>query len=349
MLGPGGDVLAIATERLAGPEGASLWPEGPPAASPPGGQNGLTVMRDLLSQEGRSERTHGRYLLRFTNGLGPKRRLRFMDQLPFFIQPLWHTFRAAIHGPGGTVEELSGAEAMRRLNLRLVASDGQRSPTEVYLEADVPAGFTVSVFLDVLKRFIQLREFSYAAEKGFDVSSAAWMEMELREEGAARGAAGLVSAALGAPAGDFVGSLVPLSADAASGVAAWKLRFTEGLIVLLPMPDFSMPFNVIALSSTAVTFFFGSIFRLTAAGRLPHWVMKKDLDLGSRSSLRKRLLLASLLAGLAALTQVEPARLQELRRALHPSAGPLVDLLEFTKQSLDEALGLREPEVRGGH
>merc|ERR1712113_884332 len=58
--------------------------------------------------------------------------------------------------------------------------------------------------------------------------------------------------------------------------SAWRLRFTEGLIVLLPMPDFSMTFNVIALSSTAVTFFFGSIFRLTGAGHIPHWVLKKD-------------------------------------------------------------------------
>merc|ERR1712151_1383561 len=55
-----------------------------------------------------------------------------------------------------------------------------------------------------------------------------------------------------------------------------QLRLTLGYIVMVPMPDFSMPFNVIALSVTAVTFWFGSIFRLTASGRVPHWVVKKE-------------------------------------------------------------------------
>merc|ERR1711920_137123 len=80
---------------------------------------------------------------------------------------------------------------------------------------------------------------------------------------------------------DFVRSLA-LSApwEPTNLASSWRLRFTQGLLVLVPMPDFSMPFNVIALSSTALTFFFGSIFRLTAAGRHPHWVLKKDVKSG---------------------------------------------------------------------
>merc|ERR1712151_1478318 len=81
--------------------------------------------------------------------------------------------------------------------------------------------------------------------------------------------------------GDFVKSLAPpLPWERPRLDSQWRLRFTQGLIVLVPMPDFSMPFNVIALSATALTFFFGSIFRLTAAGRLPHWVLKKDNPTG---------------------------------------------------------------------
>lgn len=37
---------------------------------------------------------------------------------------------------------------------------------------------------------------------------------------------------------------------------------TEGLLVDVPLPDFSMPFNVITLCSTLVAFFFGSMLNV---------------------------------------------------------------------------------------
>ena len=38
--------------------------------------------------------------------------------------------------------------------------------------------------------------------------------------------------------------------------------YTDGLLVLLPFPDMSMPFNVIAFTSTVIAFLFGSLFNL---------------------------------------------------------------------------------------
>merc|ERR1712118_564247 len=74
---------------------------------------------------------------------------------------------------------------------------------------------------------------------------------------------------------DFIASLGEI-ATTVNRSSRWRLRFTEGLIVLVPMPDFSMPFNVVALSSTALTFFFGSLFLMTGAGKKPHWVTQED-------------------------------------------------------------------------
>ena len=37
---------------------------------------------------------------------------------------------------------------------------------------------------------------------------------------------------------------------------------TTAMLVMLPLPDFSMPFNVLTLSSTALALFFGSIFNV---------------------------------------------------------------------------------------
>jgi len=332
--GEGGEgaVLAFPAERFAElsdptalflsvetPQGPGL-PTWPLEADPHAG--GASVMRDILSYEGRSERTHGRYLLRFTN-TGKSRRIRFMDQLPFFIRPLWHTFRASFQAREGAVEQLSGQAAMRRLEAHFVASDGQRLPTEVFLTVDVPAGGTVGLSMDVAKAFIQLREFSYACEKGFDVGSAAWLEAELPAEG------GTEPEGLLAPAPTAPGSDPP--------AGGWRLRLTRGLIVLLPMPDFSMPFNVIALSSTAVTFFFGSVFRLTAAGRVPHWLLKREeSNRRNWAFWLQRLLLAAILGGTYALHATEASQLQELRVALPAAASPLVDLLESARDYLEK-------------
>ena len=38
--------------------------------------------------------------------------------------------------------------------------------------------------------------------------------------------------------------------------------YTESMLVILPFPDFSMPFNVIAFTSTTLAFFFGSVFNM---------------------------------------------------------------------------------------
>lgn len=39
--------------------------------------------------------------------------------------------------------------------------------------------------------------------------------------------------------------------------------YTDGALILLPTPDFSMPFNVIAFTSTIMAFFLGSLFNMT--------------------------------------------------------------------------------------
>jgi len=103
------------------------------------------------------------------------------------------------------------------------------------------------------------------------------------------------------------------------------------------MPDFSMPFNVIALSSTAVTFFFGSVFRLTAAGRVPHWLLKREeSNRRNWAFWLQRLLLAAILGGTYALHATEASQLQELRVALPAAASPLVDLLESARDYLEK-------------
>ena len=57
---------------------------------------------------------------------------------------------------------------------------------------------------------------------------------------------------------------ISLGTAADSPAVEPAIRFyTPGLLVLLPFPDMSMPFNVVAFTSTVLAFFFGSLFNLT--------------------------------------------------------------------------------------
>ena len=57
---------------------------------------------------------------------------------------------------------------------------------------------------------------------------------------------------------------------------------TEPLLVLLPTPDFSMPYNVICFVSTVMAIGFGSVFNLTTK------TLKPEVP-SSRESLFKKL------------------------------------------------------------
>eukprot|EP00931_Biecheleriopsis_adriatica_P092749 TRINITY_DN6652_c0_g1_i1.p1 TRINITY_DN6652_c0_g1~~TRINITY_DN6652_c0_g1_i1.p1 ORF type:complete len:500 (-),score=100.61 TRINITY_DN6652_c0_g1_i1:10-1320(-) len=301
----------------------------------------LSVMRDMLSQDGRSERTHGRYLLRLTNQ-GRGRRVLFMDQLPFFIRPLWHTIRALLQETSSDgsekVRELVGVDALSFLGLQLASSDGSRSPTELSLSLDLLPGSSVSIFLDVLKNFIHFREFSFSCEKGFDVGGAVWLEKDLvGDQGGARHV-------------DTADFLVSLGQTSASGNApgaerGWRLHFTEGMLVMLPMPDFSMPFNVIALSSTAVTFFFGSVFRVTAAGRLKHWSGLSEKELNKKLNLNPvQVLLIVGMASMLGLSMITFEQLVQLKASIPEAGGygpELVNQIIAAKEISDGILAKR--------
>lgn len=66
------------------------------------------------------------------------------------------------------------------------------------------------------------------------------------------------------------------------GACTGELRFErvrvygETLLLPLPYPDFSMPFNVIALTCTLLAFFFGSVFNMLYASL--HTIRSKHAD-----------------------------------------------------------------------
>ncbi|KAH8108540.1 GPI transamidase component GPI16 [Phellopilus nigrolimitatus] len=100
-------------------------------------------------------------------------------------------------------------------------------PTLFEARLTLPAASTLQLSMDVSKSFLRYAEHPPDAQRGWDLPSAV---------------------------------LVPVAAHEAN-VSAQRV-YTPAVLVDLATPDFSMPYNVIIMSSTLIALIFGSIFNL---------------------------------------------------------------------------------------
>ncbi|KAI8082676.1 GPI transamidase component PIG-T [Gilbertella persicaria] len=98
-------------------------------------------------------------------------------------------------------------------------------PNTIECELMIPANTTVTLSLEFDKVFLKYTEHRPDANRGFDVGSA------------------------------IITAWLPSS-------QSMKRIYTDTLLVRLPTPDFSMPYNVITLTCTVIALFFGSLFNL---------------------------------------------------------------------------------------
>jgi phosphatidylinositol glycan class T len=99
------------------------------------------------------------------------------------------------------------------------------------LELDLPPQSTTLVSLAFDKMLLRYTEYPPDANRGFDIGSA-------------------------------MITLLPQAGDTTSNNTKWRQIFTQNLLVSLPTPDFSMPYNVITLTSTVIALFFGSLYNM---------------------------------------------------------------------------------------
>lgn len=114
----------------------------------------------------------------------------------------------------------------------------RKKPYFLELLLTIPANSTTVISFDVDKLFLKWTEYNPDASLGFYTPSA------------------IITAVL--PNAPPAASIQMLKED--YGVVR---LYTEKLLVLLPTPDFSMPYNVICLTCTIVALAFGSFHNLT--------------------------------------------------------------------------------------
>jgi hypothetical protein len=116
----------------------------------------VTVARSIVMTANRPERIQGKLVVHITNNGNTNKPIEYHDQFPFFLTPLWHTERVN----GGNVRK------------EIISGDGNEKSTFASWFMEIPPNTTITLTVDLYKRFIPVDKFSFSFEKGFDVGSA---------------------------------------------------------------------------------------------------------------------------------------------------------------------------------
>lgn len=147
----------------------------------------------------------------------------YFESLPWFMKPYLHTLKAQV-----IKQSSSNSKLIKSIYYR-PALDRRRG-TQLELLISVPKNSTVVLTYDFDKAILRYTEYPPDANRGFDIAPA-------------------------------VIRLPSTSNGSGSPFGAEYLR-TPSLLLPLPTPDFSMPYNVIILTSTVMALAFGNIFNL---------------------------------------------------------------------------------------
>lgn len=174
----------------------------------------------------------------------------YFESLPWFMKPYLHTLTARL------CSSTSASDSVIQETFYRPALDRHRG-TQLELILTVPANSTVILSYDFDKAILRYTEYPPDANRGFDVAPA-------------------------------VIRLLPSPGTIRAETAEDYYIRTTSLLLPLPTPDFSMPYNVIILTSTVMALAFGSIFnflvrRLVAADEVEGW----DLT-GFKAKMRQR-------------------------------------------------------------
>ena len=163
----------------------------------------------------------------------PDRTVEFVyfEALPWFMKPYLHTLKARVAGS----ETAAGAGAASKdviqdMYYRPGLDRARGSQLELHMR--VPPASTVILAYDFEKAILRYTEYPPDANRGRDVAPAVIRVLAPSES----------------------------PSDASQGGATY-LR-TTSLMLPLPTPDFSMPYNVIILTSTVMALAFGNIFNV---------------------------------------------------------------------------------------
>ncbi|KAI0199759.1 Gpi16 subunit [Astrocystis sublimbata] len=149
----------------------------------------------------------------------------YMETLPWFMRVYLHTLQARVEGSSGTKDDI-----IQEIYYR-PALDRVRG-SQLELRVRIPPASTVFLTYDFEKSILRYTEYPPDANRGFDVAAA------------------------------IITILPSTSPDAPPALKKASNLRTTSLLLSLPTPDFSMPYNVIIFTSTAIALAFGGLYNI---------------------------------------------------------------------------------------
>ncbi|KAK3637205.1 Subunit of the glycosylphosphatidylinositol transamidase complex-like protein [Elasticomyces elasticus] len=180
-----------------------------------------------------SGQQHGGMHARLRNPHPYPQVITYFESLPWFLRPYIHTLR---------VRDSETHEDVKLEKMFYTPAKDRERGTHLELMFTVPAKGEVELSYDFEKAVLRYTEYPPDANRGFDVAPAVIRVLPRTND---------TSAARNEPAS-------PWAEDRKQG----SYIRTTSLLLPLPTPDFSMPYNVIILTSTVIALGFGSIFNL---------------------------------------------------------------------------------------
>lgn len=157
----------------------------------------------------------------------------YMETLPWFMRIYLHTLQARV-ASGGPVSSLDG-KVIQEIYYRPARDRARGTQLEVRLR--VPPASTMFLTYDFEKSILRYTEYPPDANRGFDVAAAVITIL--------RGGRNTTTSAI--------------TTDSTKRRATLR---TASLLLSLPTPDFSMPYNVIIFTSTCIALAFGGMFNI---------------------------------------------------------------------------------------
>ncbi|KAI9893970.1 MAG: Subunit of the glycosylphosphatidylinositol transamidase complex-like protein [Vezdaea aestivalis] len=168
----------------------------------------------------------------------------YLESLPWFMKPYLHTLTAQLSsGPVDLQEQWTFEDLIRDMYYRPALDRHRGTQLEVLIR--LPPDSTVTLSYAFEKAILRYTEYPPDANRGFDIAPA----------------------------------IIRLTSPIADPNSPVYLR-TTSLLLPLPTPDFSMPYNVIILTSTVMALAFGSVFniivrRFVGADEVETWNIKR--------------------------------------------------------------------------
>lgn len=190
---------------------------------------------------------HGKIVNQITNSHWSALNIVLQENIPWFVPVYLHTLKLKI-----------GNKKIQPTAVKYIPGEQRKRPYHLEVALTIPARSTLEMSIDFDYIFLKWQEYNPDAHHGFYIGSAVIST--------------LLPMALNYTSLPIEASLFEESFNATR--QSYFLRIhTEALLINLPTPDFSMPYNVICLACTVVALAFGPLHNMTTKRLL---LQKKD-------------------------------------------------------------------------